>query len=237
MATNYWDLSERERSALTADDVEKFAAFELMQKGVLRSKPLELVPVPEMPEPEVTVYVIEAGYHTAEIAFPDAETASRAAAMASGAIGTVWIGSDHESSFEPRKDVAGVKPKKVFSQRQLTECRAVIEKSKAAKAENERRTAEHGKRVKAESEALKGMWEDWHHCVALARQMAEVISVFEEYKTTAGGDAVVASRFLTKVFTQTQIKAAAEWCGVEIPEPVYAPTAEAPKTVDAEITF
>jgi hypothetical protein len=75
----FWDLSEKDRAALTEAEVEQFIAAELMTKGVLRAKPLELLPEPTLPEPERDVFTIRAGgFNKLDIAFDTAEAAREA---------------------------------------------------------------------------------------------------------------------------------------------------------------
>jgi hypothetical protein len=59
--TTYWDLSEQERAALTADDVQKYIDAELMLKGVLKVKPLALEPEPTVPVPSTKAFVVRFG--------------------------------------------------------------------------------------------------------------------------------------------------------------------------------
>lgn len=92
---SYWDLSEKERSALSEADVEKFIAGELMRKGVLKVKPLELLPEPPTVEPDVTLYVpsTKERYGTrSDVGFPSREVAVRAVAADAHYLSNEYIG-------------------------------------------------------------------------------------------------------------------------------------------------
>lgn len=221
----YWDLSEKERAELSSEDVERFAAAELMLKGVLASKPLELVNVPAIPEPDVELFIVDGNSHLGYKTHAEAEqVAAQATEISTRYLVREWSGpsvqfADHD--FARRQ----VKAVRVYSSSQIDACRAQLEKALSAKEENARRKAAHETSMKAEREALAGMWADWHECGGKSGEMRRVTDVFAEYVRTAG-DAVIAARFLLRVFTAEQIREAAEWCGVEIPLEPEAVAAE-----------
>lgn len=241
---NYWDLAEADRAKLSADDVERFVSAELMTKGVLRVKPLELVDAPEMPEPDTAVFVLQVGYHAAELAFPNATAAAAALGHATALVGTTYVrGYDTVPTLAKLDDQGAVKEKRVYSEQQIALCRQQIEKALAAKAENDRRKKEYAEAQKAETEALKGLWDDWHECRGKAAKMRRVAATYAEYQSLAG-DADVAAKFLRRAFPLETILEAATWCGFEISkaaldqEPEPAPKQPAANGVDdASIPF
>lgn len=214
---NYWDLSEKERAALSESDVEKFIAGELMRKGVLRVLPLELVPEPAMPEPDMLVHVAVAKTSSSYDRRSDVGFRTREAAAAAIAEGHVRLTSEYINgkSIEVANPLVSIDAIQVYSADRMAMARQLIEKAAAASEENGRRRTEHERASKAEREALEGVWADWHSCTAKAVEMTRVESTFREYVETAG-DRDVAAQFLTKVFSDSKIEEASKWTGTEM---------------------
>lgn len=229
----YWDLTEKDRAALTETDVERFVAAELMTKGVLRAGALELVPEPEMPAPDVELHTVGHHYGSYRLAFRTADEAARVAAAAVVVHNDYINGKSVEFLDATATEAVAVQSERAYSKGRLAECRAAIEKATAAKTENDRRRKKHDEASKKERETLKGLWEDWFACRDKAARLREVVGVFEEYTATAGGDRDVAARFLAKVCTPEDITDAREWLGAEIPVVEVSDERLAPSPVDA----
>jgi len=205
MMITYWDLTEEERGTLTEDEVERYLDAELMTKGVLRARPLELVTVPELPPPTRSYYAArtERRYGRAEFAFESKEEAERFLALRPLVVDSEYLGSSGSVEYvrEAETEIVAVA---LYTEGEKDAHKRDIEKAGAAKAENERRTREHTEAVKKQTEALKGLWEDWHACREKVRRLNEIRATFEEYKKIAGDDGVAAT-FLGKVYTPTEI--------------------------------
>ncbi len=203
----YWDLSEKERAALTEEDVERFIDAELMTKGVLRAPPLQLLPEPTLPEPDTAVVILRQRYERLDLAFPTAEAAEQA--MRGGfRLMSAYLGSTAYSIVEPLE--SELIAERVHSKAQVDTFKREFEKVGEIRRENERRSREHQEQNKKECEVLKGLWSDWHECRATAVRMARVLETFDEYVRIAG-DENVARRFLAKVFDVETITSASEW--------------------------
>jgi hypothetical protein len=205
----YWDMTDRERSEMSEADVERFVAAELMSKGVLRVRPLELIDVPEAPEPDLERVTFER-YHGPEVAFRTIEDARRML-PALEKLDTKYLNGQHVTVVTPIEE-AGLKMQRYYSAAAFDAGRAIIEKASAARSENEKREREHGEARKLEREALNGLWEDWHRCRSLALTMTRVQETFEEYRCITGDDEK-ARVFLGKVFQRDVLESAGEWHG------------------------
>src|SRR5579859_586132 len=87
----YWDLSEKERAALSREDVERYIDAELMMKGVLKVTPLMLEPLPSAPEPTTTYYQVSTGsVYTLDPLFRTAADAEAFLAMRPCREGREW---------------------------------------------------------------------------------------------------------------------------------------------------
>jgi len=233
MATPYWDLEEKERAQLTEAEVEKYCDFELMTAGVLKVKPLVLATVPPMPEPDLELHVpMSDSYHSIDIGSDDA-AACGDVINSCVRISAEWVGGKHVDVARPFAKDAEVRIKRVYSAERFAEARALIERANSAKAANEKADAEYAEACKKQREALKGLWEDWHECLAKHARLGQIINTWHEYVATAGSEEL-AAKFLAKAFEHDDIVEAAEWWSVAIPlfapevepEPVHTPAPE-----------
>ena len=217
---SYWDLSEKGRSALEHKDVETYIDFELMNAGVLRARPLELVDEPEMPEPDGEVFVAQCGaYHHSEVAFASEEEAR---ASITGALGKVTGKryGDYTHGVEIKRlapfdqDTAAgdlIRRVPVYSDERIAVMQGLLEKATEARAENSRRRSRYDQETDKQTEALKGMWADWHECMAKAAEMKRVNDTLVRYVEMAKGDEEIARGFLMKAFDADTVEEAEAW--------------------------
>lgn len=211
----YWDLTEKERALLSAEDVERYVDAELMLKGVLKVKPLQLTTVPEMPKPDLNLYVLSHSFRTADVGFENEAHAGDALndgmfieqSYVNGQMVSVARKFDHQTAM---------KRVQCYSEEKYAQLRPTIEKAAAARSANERAEREHTEALKKQDEALLGLWQDWHDCKTKHSELAVVIDTLRDYEKTAG-DTATAAKFLLKVFSPFKIREAAEWFG--IPDP------------------
>ena len=214
MMRTYWDLSEAERAELSDQDVERYIDAELMTKGVLRARTVELVTEPSLPEPDRLLYVIGSDYHSTDIGFLTFDAAAQAQRQ-SVRIGAEYINGQYLAVAVSLED-GHIKETRVHSPDTIRDARGAFEKATAAKAENERRRATYERQRESERKALEGLWDDWHRCRSKAVHMRRIVDVFGEYKRIAGRDDV-AGQFLLKAFERGEVIEAAEWCDITIP--------------------
>lgn len=213
---SYWDLSERERAALTREDVEKYLAFELMAKGVgIRLTTPDLLPTPELSvKPRDYFGLTVDGYYGYTVLFETRDQAEQFLALRPlckkhDHLEDVWI--DHAVPVTEE-----IKSVSVIAPADFNLHRSALQANAKAKAENEKRQQEYEKAVKAQEAALKGLWDDWYACGRKALDHDKVKRTWEQYVTMAGSEEL-AAKFLLKVFSLTQIDEAAVWFGIEIP--------------------
>lgn len=226
----YWDLSEKERAALTSEDVERFAAAELMRLGVLQVGPLMKDAEPVIVEPPKRIYFqITVGlevYSRAaiDILFDDEDDARsfldsyEARVLKSERLNDDWSQQIKVAVPLQRPEVTTVE---AISADDFRDAKTALEKRAAVRAANDKREEEWTKEKAKEEEALKGMWTDWQRCRDLAVTHQRVADTLAGYVATADGDRAVAFRFLRKVFTDPKIAEAATWCGFTAPSPFF----------------
>lgn len=233
ISKDYWDLSEEDRAALTQEQVDRYADYELMAKGVLRVSTLELEPVPEVPEPTHTFYRISRdAWHKLDIAFRSAEDAAKFLALDPVLVESNYYGgrTSVESAKALGKD-ATISAHKLRSEEESSAVLTTVKRAAEITASNDKRREEHEKAVRAQESALVDMWTDWRKCRDRGAYLKRIVKTYDEYCETAG-NAVTAAKFLLKAFVREEIEAASKWCSVEIALPPIA-TDETP-TRDVE---
>jgi len=224
MIKTYWDHEERERAAMTREEVERFLDAELMTKGVLRVTPLVLDEEPEISEPKTDPY-----YQIGSVAFPNAAAAEDFLKLGAVSVGSRYLGVGYRNYITVAERIdPDMTEKRLVSETEFANRKSDLERRAAIRDANEKRSTEHAAACKEQDKVLNGVWEDWYHCRNVDEAHRRVVSTFESYVSTAGGDRLTAARFLGKVFTFEQISDAREWCGVDIPDPDSPELAPAP---------
>lgn len=227
----YWDLEERDRAALSAEDVKTYLDVELMERGVLRPRPPVLEPISEVELATRTMFGIKYdSYHELDVVFPTAE-----AAAAFVALGAMLVKTDYQAGsakyLEPLSDAA-ISTRNVTTKEAALAGRAVLRENNARKERNEKAQQEYEKAVDAVDKETRAIWDDWHECRRVVAGHARVLETWVNYVAMARGDEQVAGRFLFKAFTQSQVIDAFKFAGVELPtapqvvEQAPAPAAE-----------
>ncbi len=217
----YWDLSEQERAALTEEDMQRFIDAELMTKGVLKVKPLELEPVPTMPPPDAKVFAVRVkqshGYgKDLGVAFTTLDAANKFVELRPMRIDHDWLGSGSGSiEFVAPPTDYEVAEVPIFSESMKDAMRAELKRAAVIRDANERRRTEHATAMRTQEEALRDMWSDWTACREAEAKLRAVAETFADYARTAGDEAV-AARFLAKVYPQDLIHEAAERFGFPV---------------------
>lgn len=212
MMTTYWDLSEAERAALTAEDVQRYVDAELMLKGVLKVKPFLLEQVPVVPEPSTRIFVVRFGskYGRTDsgVAFLTLEDAKSFTALRPMRVESEYLeGSSVQFTAQTSDPEIAELP--IFTEEAKNAVKNELKRAAAIKSSNERRANEYSAAIKAQEEALRGLWEDWTACREQDAKLRAVADTFADYKSTAGGDEKVAASFLAKVYAPELIAEAA----------------------------
>jgi hypothetical protein len=230
-AVFYWDLSERERAALSREDVERYVDAELMTKGVLKARPPKLEP-----EPRENVRLSQrfqvssaAGdhWHTPVLLFPTEDAARKFLELQPEHRHSSYTGEGHiEHGQAFGRAVTAVS---IISAEDYEANKSLLQSASAIQAANKKSSEEYEKAVKKQDEALKGLWEDWAAQRQRDHQLRSVMATYEEYRRIAASQDV-ALRFLRKVHSVSQIEEAAAWCGVELPKDWEFSEVEATRT-------
>lgn len=224
----YWDLSEKDRAALSREDVEKFGDAELMLKGVLKVQPLTLEPLPPVAAPAKQIFRVRVGskyqQSTLDVGFATAEEAQAFLALGPLHVTAKWLKGKNVEACGPI-DEHELVAETMYTAAEVTASTATLERRAAVEAENEKRQREYDDAMKKQADALSGMWEDWYACQEKAMRMQRVVDTFNDYVRITGGQRDVAGTFLLKVFDRDVIREATAWTGIEIPTEIAAEAA------------
>lgn len=215
----FWDLEEKERAALTREEVERFLDAELMTKGVLKVAPLVLDEEPAVDDLTTTTYYWADGFPN--VLFTTTEAASAFVALKPAQLGSEYLCGDYRQAvkFAKAPEENDINQVSVASQDYFTQRRSCLEKRAAIRASNRKRREQYESDSKAQSKVLEGVWEDWARCRRADEGHRRVVTTFNDYVKTAG-DRQVAASFLEKVFSLAAIREAREWCVADIPDPI-----------------
>lgn len=220
----YWDLTERERSELTAEQVESMLAIELMEKGVTKVDEPKLLTV-EFPEiPKKVVWTIKQGsYSRSDVAY---ETADAAAAALKGGfwLKNQWV--DGATIYSIERDPLTVEAFEVSEAADVIAVKSQTDKAAANKKANDAALKDYNDACRCAREAVEGVWDDWHDRLRDAAKYKKVIATREEYRSLCDGNERLANTFLAKAYDADTIRAAREWFGeAETAEAAEAPVA------------
>jgi len=215
----YWNLSPKDRSELTSEQVEALLTVEMMEKGVVKPVEPTLIPVEELPEPDIVLYAPKAAYSNPNFGYKTPEQAARLLADAV-CISTDYISGTSVSVIGDREvEIAEVR---VYSKGLLAENRVLIEKNSAAKKQNETAKKEYEAQQRKVTEATQGVWEDYYSRQAEARDNKKVIDTYNEYVQTCDGNTGLAYKFLLKAYCPGAIGDAFDWFGMDRPIDEYS---------------
>lgn len=211
----YWDYTQKERSELTAEQVEALMTVELMEKGVIKiERPiLAEVVTPELPT--TTFYEVQhkGDYSNTPTGYVFA-TLEQAQAFVEAK--PIEIANHYPAYAKYAKPCHGfaICPVQMPDEQAYLENKLALEKAKAAKDANDKALKEYNDKAEAMNKATNGVWTDWRECRQFALDNKRIIDTLSEYINICDGDRAKAFVFLGKAFDSEQITAACEWYGI-----------------------
>lgn len=204
----YWDYSEKERAAMTEEQVEVLLGYELMEKGVLKvDLPVvhDMLPV-DMPKRRIfSLAEIDQHGTTKPIGVSFETIAQAEACLTFNPLKRVdeWNTEHHVASCnmtiiaEMLPDAAAV-----------IAAKATTDDNRRRKAENDEAQRRYEQELKKVNDATSGVWSDWHDCRRKADEAKKIRDTFDEYKRMTGGNEELARAFLAKAFEANEIEEA-----------------------------
>ncbi len=207
----YWDFSERERAALTEDQVRAFLDVELMEKGVAKVKAPSCRPVVEVKIPRKAFARIKfptrhGSEDTLDVAFPDIESAHAFLALQPLIVSRDW----ETDSTSARPIVGAVFSGELAGADDVMAATVALKANKANKEENDRAERAYREAVKKVDEATRDVWSDWRECRGKAERAQRIAETRAEYLRLAG-TAELAETFLAKAYDSHELAFEREW--------------------------
>jgi len=217
----YWDLTEKERAALTVDEIEAFCDVEMMEKGVAPPEPPAYEPVVQFVAPTRRFYKIDFEDQQYSFTREESEFLFLTPEVAQQCIDLKPLVRT-KNGPTPIKD-ATIRPKDVFVVEDEATATVKAAAEAAEKRNNSLRERYEREKTRAE-EVVQGVWTNWHSCRELREEYARVIRTFEKYKPLAGGDEAMAAQFLADAYDYQVANDAFAWndINLSVPEPVAA---------------
>ncbi len=213
----YWDHSEKERAALTEDQIKAMLTVEMMEKGVLNPGPSPELSTPKQADlPKTTFYrpTCESYYGKPNVLFTTMEDAQAFVALKPRA----W-----QRDYQADTDYAiGAKTLSVEvielpEEDVITTRREELRRIHAENEANKKKIEAHAEAVKKADKVTDGVWDDWHECKGKGREYGRVIATFNSYASLADGNEATARKFLAKAYPEQTIVDAFAWCEVADP--------------------
>lgn len=219
--TTYYDLTTKEKAALTEEQLSRFVAIDLMQNGIEPAIGPDLVPVPYVPAP--TVQRVEC----AGIIFKDYETAQKFLAL-----GPERSDYDYQISYEHKYLVPvsqDVTPVMFYTKSEVVQLGSVMKAAKEVKANNKAEDERYAKELASIRNATEFLYADYRSALRSQRDAERVLQTYEDYKALSGDD-YMAYQFLLKTYPDAA--SAFEMMGVKVPvDPATLPRADKPMEV------
>lgn len=215
----YWDLTEKERAALTEENLKKFIDFELMEKGVVK------VTVPILAEEEMIqlnkrMFFSVTGQNTREYGstdfgalFEKIEDAQAFAALRPMKKEYEYsVGSEYY--FAKPYDNYSINQVEIYTESEVMANKAILDRNAEIRKQNEAERKRTKEEVKAMKDATHGLYEDLYACKRKASRCQTIIDTFNSYLLLTNGDEQIAARFLSRAYSVEDIEEARRWFGV-----------------------
>ncbi len=199
----YWDVPEGQRHSLTDEDLEQFCKVELAEAGYVYPKPPKVLPE-NAPTIETTTFYqpMLDRYNRLNIAFATMEGAAAFLKLQA-----VEVADDYRTDTRHSKPIAGmsIEPVELPTETQLDSVKQALAEAKGNKEANRKAREEHDKDVRACDDLIESVRENFRNRVAHEDQLQRVRDTFAEFLEIAGGDALIATRFLLKQRSQENV--------------------------------
>jgi hypothetical protein len=216
----YWDLTEKQRAALTEEQLESLFTVERMEKGVL--KPIEPKYAPEGPVqlPTERLYSVEpkrGGYgHTFGVLLATAEDAQKFIDLKPRLRRSDWLGNETTESVQV-PDSYTIAPVDVPTEDAVISAKPELTRRGENAKRNKDLREKYEKEMRAFTNAVDSVREDYYRCCDLGSEFKRIVETFDNYVRTANGAEYIAAKFLAKAFPENQIRDAFAWHELPLP--------------------
>lgn len=218
----YHDYSEKERAAMTEEQVKALIAVQMMVDGIEVPKAPTLEELEEVKVGEKqNVFSIQgrSKYGSPEHCGFCFDTLEQAQAFI--ALNPCKRDYDYETGSEyqyaSRLCELSVATEQLYRQADVARVASILKQNKARAERNSRLTAAHVKACEASQRASDGIWSDWYECRRTEEAHKNVLATLNEYIRLAEGEVHTAYKFLGKRFSADAIEEAKQWLEDQFP--------------------
>jgi hypothetical protein len=202
----YCEMTKKQISMLTREELEKFIAIELMEAGVVKPKKTKGQPMLEVPEIKKQTWFEVDGVN---VLFDSPEKAEKFLELQPRISDYNWrIGSSYKYSKEVPRGVSVIQ---LYDKDDIERIASVLISNKAIEEANQKEQGEYEKAIQRSTEIAKGIEETYSRCLALKAKMTEIVNTFDEYVEMLEGDRKKALEFLQRAYPPEEINGAQEW--------------------------
>ena len=168
-----------------------------MEAGITAEPILNLLPVPEIPKPTLTVYGVMNRYNDGLWGFPTHAAASEAASKV-----TIQVYPYGTQDHEDDDNGAGlaVKTKNIYTAEEYRKLSPIMKEIEAAKRHNDAETKRRQEWEDTKKAVDDQLLEDYQAYATELYYEQQVRNTYASYLTAANGDAEIALNFLVKAF-------------------------------------
>ena len=168
-----------------------------MEAGITAEPILNLLPVPEIPKPTLTVYGVMNRYNDGLWGFPTHAAAAEAASKV-----TIQVYPYGTQDHEDDDTGAGlaIKTKNIYTAEEYRKLSPIMKEIEAAKRHNDAEAKRYKEWEDTKKEVDDQLLEDYQAYATELHYERQVQTTYASYLTAANGDAEIALNFLVKAF-------------------------------------
>ena len=210
----YWDLSEKERSALTDEQMAGMEKIELMEEGIVPVAAPDAPVYADVSVPQRQYYRVgfeSSRYSNQRVmgcAFETKEQAEQVIALKPIEVETSYDRSPDVAAWPTRYYVQTVN---LATREDCDRVRPELGENKKIQNVWETDRQEYTEYTEKRSKALEKMRQDRRDCQGHAAHMERIRNTWDDYVKTCDGDEETARKFLAKAFPELHIASMHEW--------------------------
>ena len=200
----YWENSEVERMNMKCEEVQALIDIELMTKGIIKVNPPNFKEIKSLDQFEKIIY-----YEVSGILFKTMEQASAFVQLNPLKEGYDYYGAGYDFKYAECADNS-IKTVRLFKADDIKINQAVFKWNKTAKEYNEAEEKKYKKELETMDAATSPVWDDWHEKQATRHKCERINETYQDYLKMTEGNEHLARDFLTKIYSESEIKLAEE---------------------------
>lgn len=206
------ELTDIELVALTADEIERYTNRALMEAGIPKPVPADLQLLEDVAPPAVAYYKVKIGgtYSSDYVIVSTADEAARLVdVLQTMAVVKRDYGPDYDKQYAKPVTTYEIESLRLYTMDEHEKVKDAIARNKVAAKHNDDEESRYKTETKNANNTVTEILDtlaDAHTRIAAHKR---VLTIWDEYVETCGGDTTTAMKFLRKVCRDQQIRDAA----------------------------